>query len=109
MLSSERKQRNQKTLGSALKDARVEAGFTQKALADALGIEYYTMISQMELGYISIPPSLWSPIADKLKLPRAKWVLQCLREVQPEVFVAMFGNKSMAEVIAVLEKLEKGE
>ncbi len=108
MLSPERRQKNHEGLGTRLKDARVAAGYTQKALADALGIEYYTMISQMELGYISIPPALWSPIADKLKLDRPSWVLACLRSIQPEVFTAIFGNKSVAEVKATLMKLDKG-
>lgn len=109
MLSDKKRQRNLESLGQLVKDARVKEGFTQKALADALGLEYYTMISQMELGYISIPPSLWTPIADKLRLDRSNWVLECLLEIQPEVFRALFGNKSLREVSEHLSKLDKGE
>lgn len=109
MLSNKKRQKNLENLGSLVKDARNREGFTQKALADALGLEYYTMISQMELGYISIPPSLWTPIADKLRMNRPKWVLQCLLEIQPEVYNALFGNKSITEVSEHLETLDKGK
>ncbi len=109
MLSIKKRQRNLETLGTIVKEARNKEGFTQKALADALGLEYYTMISQMELGYISIPPSLWTPIADKLRMNRARWVLQCLYEIQPEVYAALFGIKSIAEVTEYLNTLDKGK
>lgn len=108
-LSQERRQKNQETLGSRLKSYRTREGFTQKALADALGIEYYTMISQMELGYISIPPSFWGPIADTLKIDRATWILDCLYETNPEIYNALFRMKSRAEVAVMLDKLRKGE
>ena len=109
MLSEKKRQKNLLALGSLVKEARVKEGFTQKALADALGLEYYTMISQIELGYISIPPVLWTPIADKLRMDRAKWVLECLYEIQPEVYRALFGIKSIAEVSEHLNKLDKGD
>ena len=108
MLSEKKRQKNLESLGLLVKEARTKEGFTQKALADALGLEYYTMISQLELGYISIPPSLWTPIADKLRMDRAKWVLQCLYEIQPDVYRAVFGIKSIAEVSEHLNHLEKG-
>jgi DNA-binding XRE family transcriptional regulator len=108
MLSDRKRQHNLNALGSRIKDARTKEGYTQKAFADALGLEYYTMISQMELGYISIPPSLWTPIADKLRMDRAEWVLLCLLEIQPEVYSALFGNKPMVEVSEFLKRLDKG-
>jgi DNA-binding XRE family transcriptional regulator len=109
MLSEKKKQRNESVLGAALKEARTREGYSQKALADALGIEYYTMVSQMELGYMSIPPSLWTPIADKLRLDHADWVLRCLSEIMPEVYHALFGAKSIREVAIHLNALEKGQ
>ena len=54
-LSKERIENNRTGIGEALKAARERQGMTQKALAAELGLEYYTMISQMELGYISVP------------------------------------------------------
>jgi hypothetical protein len=66
---------------------------SQKDLADAIGLQYYTMVSQMELGYISVPASLWVPISNALSLDRVDWVLECLLEIQPQVFFALFGKR----------------
>lgn len=109
MLSEDRKRRNRDTLGGELKSARQKEGMTQKALSSALGLEYYTMVSQMELGYISIPPSLWVPIAQVLKMPVPNWVLRCLREYQPEVFQAVFLNRSLREAELTIDLLHKGQ
>lgn len=59
MLSKKRKERNAIIIGSLIRKRREELGYTQKGLADAIGLEYYTMISQIELGYISVPAALW--------------------------------------------------
>lgn len=109
MLSEKRKEKNRNSLGQRLKEARTTQGFTQKALAEALNIEYYTMVSQMELGYISIPATLWGPIADTLKMDRAEWVLLCLNEYQPEVYRALFENRSRREVAKCLTMLRMGQ
>lgn len=109
MLSEERRQRNKQNLGAELKDARQREGYTQKALAVALGIEHYTMISQMELGYMAIPAPLWGPIADTLKMDRHTWVLRCLQEYQPEILRALFGNRSRREISGFLAALHKGQ
>ena len=109
MLSDERKKRNQENLGATLKAARERMGYTQKALAKELGLEYYTMISQMELGYISIPSALWLPIAQTLQLDPSEWVLRCLTEYQPEVYRALFRNRSRREAQRTLELLHLGQ
>lgn len=107
-LSLERIKKNRDTLGEALRNKRTSEGYTQKALADALGIEYYTMVSNMELGHMSIPPSLWGPIANALRMNRQEWILMCLSEIQPEVYRALFGIKDHHEVAKALKALEKG-
>ncbi|MGM0661552.1 MAG: helix-turn-helix domain-containing protein [Pseudomonadota bacterium] len=109
MMSEKRKQKNKDNLGTAIKDARIKEGYTQKALADALGLEYYTMISQMELGYISIPATLWVPLADTLRMDRAEWATRCVSEYFPEVYVALFDKRSRAEVTTFLSALKKGK
>lgn len=98
MLSPEKRQRNSDTLGSLIKSARGRVGFTQKELADAIGLEYYTMISQIELGYVTVPPALWAPLANALRLDKEEWVLLCLSEVQPEVYSALFEDRAVGEV-----------
>lgn len=108
MLSDKRIRRNKETLGAELKDARSKEGYTQKALASALGLEYYTMISQMELGYMAIPPVLWVPIAFTLRMNVEEWVLKCLREYQPEIFQALFHKRSLKEAAQCLAKFNRG-
>lgn len=107
MLSPDKRRRNQENLGTIIKNARSKTGHTQKSLADAIGIEYYTMISQLELGYISIPPALWRPLGIALKLDLEEWVLLCLSEVQPEVYSSLFGDASITEVKGALVELKR--
>jgi len=109
MLSEKRKQRNKNNLGAILKEARVKEGYTQKALADALGLEYYTMISQMELGYIAIPANLWVPLADVLRMDKSEWVLWCVNEYFPDVHRALFDHRSNREIAVFLDALRKGQ
>ena len=109
MLSEQRRQRNRDNLGAAIKEARLREGFTQKGLASALGIEHHTMISQMELGYMAVPASLWVPIAETLKMNRYLWVLRCTQEYHPEINRSLFGNRSRREVSEFLEALHKGQ
>lgn len=108
-LSSEKRRRNQDTLGKRLRAKREKLGFTQIALAKELGLEYYTMISQMELGYISIPPALWGPLADALQFDKARWLYDCLDEYAPEVKTALFGDIEKDDVIHILDLLRKGQ
>lgn len=109
MLSERRKQKNRDNLGAVIKDARTHHGYTQKALADQLGIEYYTTISQIENGHISIPAALWSPLADALRLDKSDWLTRCLCEYHPEVFNALFSGHSRKSVSALLTALRKGQ
>lgn len=109
MLSKRRKDRNAESIGNIIKEARNNAGYTQKALADALGLEYYTMISQIELGYVSIPPALWLPLTNTLRLNSADFITRCVFEYQPELAAALFMNKSRAEAAWLLDCFTKGK
>ena len=109
MLSDKRIKKNKDGLGAMLKEARQKQDYTQKTLASELGLEYYTMVSQMELGYISIPPTLWVPIARILKLDAEEWVLRCLFEYQPDVYEALFNNRPSQQSAMFLKALNKGQ
>lgn len=108
MLSEKRRRRNRDTLGKELMRFRQKEGFTQKAIAEALRIKHYTMISQMERGYMAIPSIFWVPIAETLHMDRHSWVLKCTEEYFPEVRRAMFGNRGRNEVSTTLSALHKG-
>ena len=105
-LSPQKRARNRDALGAVIKSARLKVGLTQKELADAVGLKYYTMISQLELGYISIPPSLWVPLATTLKINVEDWVTMCLEEIQPEVYAALFGDATPSQVQECLKVLK---
>ena len=108
-LSENRVQKNAENIGTILKDAREKAGFTQKALADAIGLEYYTMISQMERGYVTVPVTLWHPLALSLGLDPVEFSLRCLLSYQPDLFNAVFGNRGRSEVERLLTAFRKGQ
>jgi transcriptional regulator with XRE-family HTH domain len=105
MLSPEKRLRNKNALGEIIKTQRTAIGYTQKELADRLGLEYYTMISQLENGYVSVPPAMWVPLSFILKLNREEWVLMCLEEIAPEIYNALFGNNSTTDVAELLKRL----
>ena len=108
MLSERRRDHNAEAVGAHIKAAREKAGLTQKAVADAVGLKYYTMISQMELGYVTVPPALWVPLADVLHMDRQDFVLRSLSAHMPEVYGALFGTKGRHEVADALRAFLQG-
>ena len=108
MLSERRRDLNAETTGALIRAAREKAGLTQKAVADAVGLTTYTMISQMELGYVTVPPALWVRLADALNMDRQDFVLRCLSAQMPEVYEALFGNKGRQEVADALRTFLQG-
>ena len=108
MLSETRKLKNAHNIGGLIKEAREKSGFTQKALAEAIGLDYYTMISQMELGYVSVPPALWVVIARTLDMGRVDFVLRCILAYQPDLYEALFDRRGRSDVCEFLTKYIKG-
>ena len=108
MLSERRRDHNAETIGGLVRAAREKAGLTQKAVADAVGLNTYTMISQMELGYVTVPPALWVRLADALNMDRQDFVLRCLSAQMPEVYGSLFGNKGRQEVADALRAFLQG-
>lgn len=58
MITPDKRKKNRDNVGALLRAKREAAGLTQKALAEILNLEYYTLISQLENGYTSIPPTM---------------------------------------------------
>lgn len=103
MLSQKKREENSKFIGAAVKAKRETIGMTQKALADSLGLSYYTMISQIENGYVTLPPALWVPVAHALRFDPEDWVVTCLDRLQPDVYFALFGTLDQTKVIKLLK------
>lgn len=53
--------------GRWLKERRERAGLSQRQLAEILGVEYYTFISQIETGHGRIPPDRYAAWAEAIR------------------------------------------
>lgn len=95
-------------VGAIVREAREREGYSQNALAKALGYDYYTMISNIELGKSPIPPSQWNPLINVLRMDRGKHLALFLWETQPDVYVALFGKRGLNDVGRLLDLLHKG-
>ena len=77
--------------GKWLKELRVKSNLTQRELADKVGVEYYTFISQLEVGRGRIPPDRYERWAEALGIDPALFVKQLLRFYDPETYRILFG------------------
>jgi hypothetical protein len=78
--------------GKWLKEKREESNLSQRELADRLGLDYYTFISQLETGRGRIPPERYIEWAQALGLKPRDFVLQLMRYYDPVTFSILFGT-----------------
>lgn len=99
--------------GRWLKERREHAGLSQRQLADILGVEYYTFISQIETGHGRIPPDRYEAWASAIGLSLADFVREILRYYDPVTFGILFGNGEGADAggngVAAAEKRQLQE
>lgn len=69
--------------GDMLKRLRIDKELTQRKLADLLGLEYYTFISQLECGSGRLPPKLWVKMAKALGQEPKEFALMMLSYYDP--------------------------
>mgnify|MGYP002622974574 CR=1 FL=1 len=79
-----------RTAGRWLKRKREEAGLSQRQLADILGFEYYTFVSQLETGRGRIPPERYEDWARALKIESREFVYILMRYYDPITFSLLF-------------------
>jgi transcriptional regulator with XRE-family HTH domain len=82
--------------GAWLKARRAEVGLTQRALADAVGLEYYTMVSMIEAGRGRIPPDSYLAWAGALRMEPAEFVRTLMQFYDPITYAILFGNGEAA-------------
>ena len=80
-----------KKAGVFLKLCRNNAGLTQRELAQLLDIDYYTFISQLECGQGRVPPNLYVPLANALKVDLTEFVKEMLKFYDPFTYHALYG------------------
>jgi transcriptional regulator with XRE-family HTH domain len=83
--------------GKWLKDLRERRNLTQRELAAAVGIDYYTFISQLEVGRGRIPPDRYERWAKALDIDPAIFVKQLMRFYDPETYRLLFGEEDGQE------------
>ena len=79
--------------GVWLRDLRLKAKLSQRQLAEKVGAEYYTFISQLENGRGRIPPDRYEEWAKALGIPANVFVFNVMRFYDPVTFTILFGEK----------------
>lgn len=78
--------------GRWLKQRREQLGLSQRQLADRVGAEYYTFISQLETGRGRIPPDRYHEWARALEMRGPDFVREMLRYYDPITYDILFGQ-----------------
>ena len=76
--------------GKWLKQLREDSGLSQRQLADLVGAEYYTFISQLESGRGRIPPDRYLLWAKALEQDPRVLVRELLRYYDPVTHAILF-------------------
>jgi transcriptional regulator with XRE-family HTH domain len=95
--------RLRKRAGQFLKLLRANAGLTQRDLADAVGVKYYTMISQIESGGTRIPPNMVPKYAKALRVNETKFALELMKFYDPHTY------KSIRSAVEITDETTNGE
>lgn len=81
-----------KRVGVWLQNLREARGLSQRQLAVALGIDYYTFISQVESGRGRIPPDRYAAWASALGLDLKPFVRVLMRHYDPMTYECLFDD-----------------
>jgi transcriptional regulator with XRE-family HTH domain len=76
--------------GKWLKEKREHAGLSQRELAERVGAEYYTFISQLETGRGRIPPDRYQVWATALRMDAREFVRELMRFYDPVTYGILF-------------------
>ena len=80
--------------GQWLKRLREEQSLSQRDLAEKVGVEYYTFISQVEFGRGRIPPDRYRAWAKALSVPTREFVIKLMRYYDPVTYRILFEKAS---------------
>jgi len=85
-----------KEAGLWLKELREQRGLSQRQMAEKVGGNYYTFISQLESGRGRIPPDRYLVWADVLNISPEVFVRNLLRYYDPVTYSILFGQNEVA-------------
>ena len=86
--------------GRWLKEKREHAGLSQRELAERVGAEYYTFISQLETGRGRIPPDRYQVWAKALRMDARDFVRELMRFYDPVTYSILFPSDSEPRDVA---------
>ena len=78
--------------GAWLKSLREARGLSQRDLAQKVGVDYYTFISQVESGRGRIPPERYRAWAGALGMAPKDFVTKLMRYYDPVTYRILFSN-----------------
>lgn len=81
-----------KQAGRWLKALREQAGLSQRQLASAVGVEFYTFIAQLEAGRGRIPPDRYEDFAKALGTDVRPFVKKLMSFYDPVTYRHLFGE-----------------
>lgn len=81
------------TLGVWLKELREQQGLSQRDLASALSLDYYTFISQLENGRGKIPSHRYVEWAEALGQNPKPFVKTLLSHYEPATYKILFSDE----------------
>jgi transcriptional regulator with XRE-family HTH domain len=85
-------QKLRREAGRWLKALREKQNLSQRQLADLVGVEYYTFVSQLEVGRGRIPPDRYEAWAKALGMEPAVFVRHLMQFYDPETYRLLFGE-----------------
>jgi transcriptional regulator with XRE-family HTH domain len=85
-------QKLRQSAGHWLRELREQQGLSQRELAEKVGAEYYTFISQLECGRGRIPPDRYLVWARALRVEPREFVLRLMSYYDPVTFDIIFGS-----------------
>jgi transcriptional regulator with XRE-family HTH domain len=83
--------------GRWLRDRREAQGLSQRQLAEKVGTDYYTFISQLETGRGRIPPDKYRIWAEALGLNPREFVFALLPFYDPVTYEILFSETRIDE------------
>lgn len=91
-------QRLRQACGAWLKDMRERAGLSQRELAQAIGVEYYSFVSQIEAGKGRVPTSHIKAWAEAVRCPVREFAIRLMGFYDPVNHALIFGTPEATEV-----------
>ncbi len=94
-LSSDEVAELRREAGRWLKELREKQGLSQRAMAERVGADYYTFISQIEAGRGRIPPDRYVAWAEALRIQPKILVRTLLRYYDPVTYRILFESDDL--------------